>query len=175
MTHSLYFVKVDTENWKLSKCSCFYWSKNYFCKHMISVCYRLQLMTFPDAAKNIKIGHSRSRGRPANNPGALKRLRKEASEEETILSFSESEHEEEAIEVVPKKRGRKRKEKQIELADDDDEFDLFEGQNITTVEPTSQFSASSTAKTSKPAAKKPRTNTNPSNSSQANPSNTKKN
>ena len=84
--------------------------------------------------------------------------------------------------VVPKKRGRKRKEKKIELADDDDEFDLFEGQNITTVEPTSQFSASSTAKTSKPAAKKPRTNTNPSNSSQAepstssqaNPSNTKK-
>ena len=72
--------------------------------------------------------------------------------------------------VVPKKRGRKRKEKKIELADDDDEFDLFEGQNITTVEPTSQFSASSTAKTSKPAAKKPRTNTNPSNSSQAEPS-----
>jgi len=117
-------------------------------------------MTFPDAAKNIKIGHSRSRGRPANNPGALKRLRKEAIEEETILSFSESEHEEEAIEVVQKKRGRKRKEKQIELADDDDEFDLFEG----------SASKPAAKATSKPAAKKPRTNTNSSNSSQAEPS-----
>ena len=35
------YVSINHENWKISTCSCWWWLKNYKCKHMIAICQRL--------------------------------------------------------------------------------------------------------------------------------------
>ena len=112
---------------------------------MISVCYRMKLLDFPDEAKAIKLREARKRGRPTINKGALTRIYKETFriEEEDILSYSESEQEEKEV-PLPKKRGRPAKEKVNQ--EEEDDFDLFES------------SASATAtKSTEPSRKKAKT------------------
>ncbi len=49
VSHSIYFVTLNEMNWKLSRCSCYWWSKNYKCKHVIAVCFRSGLLhNYPD-------------------------------------------------------------------------------------------------------------------------------
>jgi len=84
-------------NWKLSKCSCYWWSKNYKCKHVIAVCFRSGLLqNYPDECKDVKVGCRRRRGRPVKNRGALIRIGSEqVNDQEEDFSFSEEEEEEE--------------------------------------------------------------------------------
>ena len=96
--HRIYFVEINESNWKLSKCSCSWWSKNYTCKHAIAVSFRLKLMRYPDECKDVAMGCARRRGRPLKNHGALKRIENEKvilPEEEEVFSYSESDGESE--------------------------------------------------------------------------------
>ena len=58
------FVHLNETNRKLSKCSRWYWYKNYKCKHMISISHRLQCFEYLAAHKSIKIGRKRKAGSP---------------------------------------------------------------------------------------------------------------
>ncbi len=60
--HEIRYVEINEENWKLSKCSCYYWCKYYRCKHMIAICERANKFNFPPEAKLIPIGENRKRG-----------------------------------------------------------------------------------------------------------------
>jgi len=108
ISHRLYYVSINEENWKLSKCSCYWWSKNYSCKHMIAVCFRSRLLqSYPDECKHVDFGCKRRRGRPKQNKSALVRLKNEnckSIEEEEVLSYTESECESEKEEQVKEKK-----------------------------------------------------------------------
>jgi len=97
VSHSIYFVTLNEMNWKLSRCSCYWWSKNYKCKHVIAVCFRSGLLhNYPDECKDVNVGWRRRRGRPVKNRGAFKRIDSEqVNDQEEDFSFSEEEEEEE--------------------------------------------------------------------------------
>ena len=40
------FMTINDSVYKLSKCSCWWWFKNFKCKHMIAACQRLGYLTF---------------------------------------------------------------------------------------------------------------------------------
>jgi hypothetical protein len=49
------FVAIDNDNWKLSKCTCNYWSKYYKCKHALALCEQAGKFQFSlQLAKNPK-------------------------------------------------------------------------------------------------------------------------
>lgn len=77
ITHrkSMRVLEFNLENWKLSKCNCSWFLKNYLCRHMIILATILlpTSVKFPDSAKQIEIGQNRKRGRPANPAPALQR------------------------------------------------------------------------------------------------------
>lgn len=64
--NSIYFIDFDNDDWKKSRCSCPFWSKNFICKHVVGISERLNLYEFPLNVKVIPIGQKRKRGRPKN-------------------------------------------------------------------------------------------------------------
>ena len=58
-------VDVNSKDWKLSKCSCSFFKKDYICSHMIGMSIRLGLCEAPLIAQNVEIGKHRGVGRPA--------------------------------------------------------------------------------------------------------------
>jgi len=56
-------IKINEDNWKLSKCNCCYWLKNYICNHVIIIAVDLEKCLFPDKAKHIPIFKNKKRGR----------------------------------------------------------------------------------------------------------------
>ncbi|RNA43992.1 hypothetical protein BpHYR1_050799 [Brachionus plicatilis] len=67
------FMKLKSTQWKLSRCSCDWNSKNYICKHVIGVCSKLKIADcqIPIASVNKPLGKKRSRGRPTLAAAAL--------------------------------------------------------------------------------------------------------
>lgn len=61
----------DDSNWKISKCSCPAFLKNYICKHIVGMAIRLKYCKPPPAAKTVPINSKRKRGRPAKAKPAL--------------------------------------------------------------------------------------------------------
>jgi hypothetical protein len=59
-------VEMHSTDWKLSKCSCSFFKKDYICSHMIGMGIRLGLCDAPLVAQNVEIGTHRGVGRPAN-------------------------------------------------------------------------------------------------------------
>ena len=60
---------VDLENpWQTSTCTwtCKFFSKQYFCSHVIIVAVGLQLVTIPEHCENVNIGNLKKKGRPSN-------------------------------------------------------------------------------------------------------------
>ena len=91
----LCIVTLNDNNWKLSKCTCSCYSKNYICVHIIAVAVRLDLYEFDHRAYQIKIGHNRKKGRPAKTLGALRRQpgegnHSDAAHNEATQNVSES-------------------------------------------------------------------------------------
>ena len=73
-TNEIREILFDDTNWKLSKCSCCYWLKNYMCSHIIILAVTLKLVEFPQASMQIPIGQNRKRGRPNKTKKALQNL-----------------------------------------------------------------------------------------------------
>ena len=51
-------------NWKLGKCTCSYYTKNFMCKHLIAISATLRLVgcVIPLLAKSVPLGQKRKRG-----------------------------------------------------------------------------------------------------------------
>ena len=49
-------VHLNKEEWKKSTCSCKYFSKKYFCAHVIVVAVAIKLIKIPNHCKNVNIG-----------------------------------------------------------------------------------------------------------------------
>ena len=112
----LNIVVYNDKCWKLSKCTCWKWSKEYKCKHMIELAARKMCFEYPLQAKDISVGRNRRRGRPRLTASAL-----EHQVDECILSnTSNSEVEKEK----PKKKGIKSKPSKCDS--DSDSYNIFE-------------------------------------------------
>jgi hypothetical protein len=63
-------IKVDVHatDWKLGKCSCSFFKKNYICSHLVGISIRLGLCEAPSAAQTVDVGKHRGVGRPTNVP-----------------------------------------------------------------------------------------------------------
>ena len=105
ISHSrqLRFIEINTINYKLSKCSCWYWSKYYKCKHMLDLCLRLSYFEYESKARQVPIGANRRRGRPGKTKGALEY--QPADEQGIFSGDSESENKKDNLEKC--KKGRK--------------------------------------------------------------------
>ena len=66
-------ILFDDTNWKLNRCSCCYWLKNYICSHIIILAVTLKIVEFPQASMQIPIGQNRKRGRPDKTKKVLVR------------------------------------------------------------------------------------------------------
>ena len=67
------FIEPNPVNWKLGRCSCPFYLKNYICKHVIAVSATLRLdgCIIPLTAKQIPLGQKRKRGAPKKAAQAL--------------------------------------------------------------------------------------------------------
>ena len=63
-------IKVDVHatDWKLGKCSCSFFKKNYICSHLVGISIRLGLCEAPSTAQTVDVGKHRGVGRPTNVP-----------------------------------------------------------------------------------------------------------
>ncbi len=64
VSHSL--IQLNINDWKNRTCTCKYFSKKYFCSHIIVVAVGLRLVTIPEYCKNVNIGNLKKRGRVSN-------------------------------------------------------------------------------------------------------------
>ncbi len=109
------YVSINESNWKMSKCSCWFWSKNYKCKHMLAICNRKTLFDYLPVHKSIKIGRKRRPGRPKLTTKAL-----EHQQDDEEYALSDSDYEDE----MPKPAAKKAK-KIAKAVVSDEEFDIF--------------------------------------------------
>ena len=58
-------VNLDKEQWKKSTCTCKYFSKTYFCSHIIVVAVAMKLVVIPNECKNVNTGNKKTPGRPS--------------------------------------------------------------------------------------------------------------
>ena len=58
-------VHLNKEEWKKITCSCKYFSKKYFCAHVIVVAVAIKLIEIPNHCKNVNIGNKKTPGRPS--------------------------------------------------------------------------------------------------------------
>ncbi len=64
----------NASSWKISKCNCPAFLKNYVYKHVVGMAIRLKYCKPSAAAKIVPLGEKRKRGRPAKAKTALSRL-----------------------------------------------------------------------------------------------------
>ena len=107
----LHYIIINETNWKLSNCSCWWWCKNFKCKHVIGICSRLKLFKFETIHKSIQIGKTRGPGRPKLTKSAL-----QLQDEEYVKS------DEELIEEKTNKEKKKKTKKTKDSSSSDDEF-----------------------------------------------------
>ena len=58
-------VNLVKETWEKSTCTCKYFSKTYFCSHIIVVAVAMKLVEIPNDCKNVNIGNKKTPGRPS--------------------------------------------------------------------------------------------------------------
>ena len=80
--NSIRVLEINMAQWKLSTCTCSWWSKNYVCNQVIALSVRAGLFDFVDAAQAIPITQNRKRGHLANTQTALRRQAAETQGEE---------------------------------------------------------------------------------------------
>jgi hypothetical protein len=102
-------------------CSCWYWCKNYKCKHIISVAYRAKdsnkqiNFNWLNEHKNIQLGQKRKPGRPA----LMKKALQYQDNEEYVFSDTD-------IEEAEPKKTKNKKRKEVEVDDESEpEYDIF--------------------------------------------------
>ncbi|RNA04895.1 hypothetical protein BpHYR1_014094 [Brachionus plicatilis] len=66
-------VKIDSENWESSTCSCHYWQKNFKCKHTIGTWHFLNIIKFPNSGLDLAIEGNAKQGRKKKARSALER------------------------------------------------------------------------------------------------------
>jgi hypothetical protein len=93
--NSVRVVQINEQQWKLSTCTCSWWSKNYICNHVIALSQRLGHFEFVDAAKTIPVTQNRKRGRPANTEPARVKQRAETQETHQQLEIQQDDQESE--------------------------------------------------------------------------------
>ena len=64
-------LPTDGTKWLDSQCNCPGFFKKFICKHIVGLAIRLNYCKPPPAAKNVKIGEKRRRGRPSKAKKAL--------------------------------------------------------------------------------------------------------
>ena len=69
--NKIWYIQPDVSNWKLGKCSCPFYAKNYKCKHLKAISATLRLYAIPPEAKQIQLGQKRKRGAPSKARPAL--------------------------------------------------------------------------------------------------------
>ncbi len=67
----VFVVSINRENWPQSSCSCSYFSKKYFCYHIVGVSVHLKLANIPARLSKIPIGNKPKRGRKPKAQPAL--------------------------------------------------------------------------------------------------------
>ena len=157
-------IKINEDNWKLSKCNCCYWLKNYICNHVIIIAVDLEKCLFPDKAKNIPIPKNKKRGRKARTTKARDH-QKDIGNQFARLSKSDCEdHSDNTPDHLERIFGKKRCRSADETRNDADEdalndndgnnysttlanFEVIAVQSITTVAPTPLTTTTATAAT----------------------------
>jgi hypothetical protein len=71
LVNMIWVIKINTDNWKLSTCTCPVNLKNYKCKHVIAISVRVGLTQYPPGAMALPLQQRRHRGRPAASKPAL--------------------------------------------------------------------------------------------------------
>ena len=61
---SMYCVKFNSDQWRLSQSSCPFYLKNNICKHIIGLAATYSLVDIPDVAKDLPLDKARTKGRP---------------------------------------------------------------------------------------------------------------
>ena len=51
--HSVNYVKINHENWKLSICSCSWWKNHYICPHVIDL--SVTMVKYPEQAMTVPL------------------------------------------------------------------------------------------------------------------------
>lgn len=69
--HTSFDYPITAENWKFGECDCANGLKLFVWEHIIGIALRLKMAEAPAAAKTIRIGQKRKRGRPAKAKPAL--------------------------------------------------------------------------------------------------------
>jgi uncharacterized Zn finger protein len=64
-------LPIDETKWIDGQCNCPAFFKKFMCKHIVGLAIRLNYCRPPPAAKNVKIGEKRRRGRPSKAKKAL--------------------------------------------------------------------------------------------------------
>ena len=68
---NLHTIKINQKQWQLSECTCYTWSKNLKCKHVIAIASRLNLCSFDQIAMNLPLEPKKRRGRRPKRGAAL--------------------------------------------------------------------------------------------------------
>jgi hypothetical protein len=68
--HSIH-IRMNSEKWELSECSCSNWLKNYKCSHMIATAVRLQLTTWNPIFLDLPLEKKKKKGARKKNKSAL--------------------------------------------------------------------------------------------------------
>ena len=102
---NIYFIKLNFVQWELSECTCYYWLKNFKCKHVISIAALKDLVSFESIAMNLPLEPKKRRGRRKMRKTAL--CRDEV--EENIIEDTEFQLEEYGLQTIapilsPKKK-----------------------------------------------------------------------
>lgn len=85
---SIYRVIVNDDEWKHSKCNCFWYQKHNICWHVIALCakYKVEGCSFETIALDNKLAKKPRRGRKPKRKNCLVRGSSESDRESTPLS-----------------------------------------------------------------------------------------
>jgi len=107
---TVYYVEYNKKEWILSKCSCIFWAKNYFCHHVVGLAVENKKVQYLDVHKQIEIGRTRPRGQPKKTASALVRQDDYISSDtsESDSDSVDSEESSEPVKIIKKKTAAKR-------------------------------------------------------------------
>ena len=93
---NIYMIKINFDQWELSECTCYFWLKNFKCKHVISISSLKKLCSFESVAMNLPLEPKKRRGRRKMRKGALGR----DEVEENFLEDDEFQIEEYGLQTI---------------------------------------------------------------------------
>ena len=111
--NSIHIININSDDFKLTTCSCTFWHKNFICKHIVDIGLRLNKVEIPNFVMDIPLSRKRKRGAHTKTKSALHRQNdNDQTRMPTIAETSDSENEPECLAVIKpakKSRGRQRK------------------------------------------------------------------